>query len=356
MTMLSSHSYIRVIALFVVGFACLQGQSLLAQDASTLPVSVHVGVRTSFAHTDPQFTASSDRFLLDSARLFVSGNATKQIKLTLNTEYTGADNRIQVMDAIGQIEFSPKANIWMGRFLPPSDRANLNGPYFANHWGVYSDGVQDGFPGIFQGRANGVAYWGNFEKLGVSVGAFDGPTLTGENKVLAASRIQYDFWDAEPGYYMNGTYYGQKNILAIGVAGQAQGRRRSATSVDFLMERKVGAGGAFTVEGELAKYHLLGGYDARYANDQGGYVLASYLFPVESGPGRFQILGKYGKANFTKAFSAANPSYHQKTTEININYIIKEFDARVMVFFMDNRYNAVQQDSKRIGVGLQIQK
>jgi hypothetical protein len=330
--------------------------SLMAQDTTSIPVSVHIAARTSFAHTDFKTAASTDRFNLDSARLFIGGNATKEIKLQLNTEFTGADNKIQIMDAIGQITISPKVNFWVGRFLPPSDRANLYGPYFSNQWGVFSDGIQDGYPFIYQGRANGAAYWGNFDKFSFSFGGFDGPSLTGDNTVLAASRVQYDFWEAETGYYVDGTSYGKKNILAIGLAGQAQGRRRSAASFDFLMERKIAGGGAVTIESEFARYNLLGGYDPRYGTDQGGYILGAYLFPKVSGPGRFQVLGKYSKANFTDGFGTTNPSYHQKTTELNLNYLIKDFDARVMVFYQDSRFNAVQQDSKRIGVGLQLQK
>ena len=63
-----------------------------------------------------------------------------------NTEYNGATNDIGVIDAVAQISTSPKFNIWMGRFLPPSDRANLYGPYYSNHWAVYTDGIQDGYP------------------------------------------------------------------------------------------------------------------------------------------------------------------------------------------------------------------
>ena len=69
------------------------------------------------------------------------------------------------MDAVARIEASPKMNLWMGRFLPPSDRANLYGPYYANHWGVYTDGIQNGHPAIFQGRDNGVMSMGIVNKL-----------------------------------------------------------------------------------------------------------------------------------------------------------------------------------------------
>ena len=95
-----------------------------------------------------------------------------------------------------------------------------------------------------------------------------------------------DFWDPEAGYYLNSTYYGAKNLLAIGVAGQVQGSDNHAASVDFLLERKVGGGGAFTVESEYAKYDKLGGYNSQYGTDKGGYVLASYLFPPAMGMGQ----------------------------------------------------------------------
>ena len=91
-----------------------------------------------------------------------------------NTEYNGAGNDVDVLDAAAQFEFSDKFNVWVGRFLPPSDRANLYGPYYAHHWAVYTDGVQDGYPFIFQGRDNGAMYWGQFGKVKLSGGAFDG--------------------------------------------------------------------------------------------------------------------------------------------------------------------------------------
>ena len=63
------------------------------------------------------------------------------------------------------------------------------------------------------GRDNGIAYWGDFKQVKVSVGAFDGASLTGNPKILGAGRIQIDLWDQESGYYLNGTYYGGKDLL-----------------------------------------------------------------------------------------------------------------------------------------------
>lgn len=269
-----------------------------------------------------------------------------------NTEYDGPTNKIGVLDAVAQFEFSPHINIWAGRFLPPSDRANLYGPYYANQWGVYTDGIQDGYPFVFQGRDNGVLYWGDFaKKIKVSIGAFDGPTATGNRKILGAARVQIDFWDKEDGYYLNGTYYGDKNLLAVGGATQFQGGNTAAT-IDFLLEKKLPNNGVVSVESEYSNYNGLGGYQAAYSNSQGAYGLASYLFAKKVGIGQFQLLGKYAKADFTHG---TNVSYDQKTTEINVNYVIKQFKARVMTFYRDTRFNRVVPNFWQAGVGLQVQ-
>jgi hypothetical protein len=338
--------------------------SARAQGVTLPPITVGAGLRTSFAHTEPESGDGTDRFQLDDIRLYVNGSVTSKIKVMFNTAYgNGArdPNGVQVLDAAGRFEFSDKFNVWVGRFLPPSDRANLYGPYYAHHWAVYTDGIQDGYPFIYQGRDNGAAYWGQFGKVKLSGGAFDGATATSSDNLLVAGRAQVDFWDPEGGYYLNGTYYGDKNLLALGFAGQAQKAEaredaKNALSADFLLERKVGMGGAYTVEAEWARYHRLGGYNARYGKDDGAYVLASYLFPALVGQGRFEALAKYAYARFEEGITRLDADYHQKTTELNLNYVIKQFDARIMIFYHDTRFDlATRPDSKRIGVGLQLQ-
>jgi hypothetical protein len=328
---------------------------LRAQDAKLPPISVGAGLQTSFVHTEPEAGDSTDAFVLNSVRLYVSGSATSNIKFTFNTEYDGPGNHVTVLDAAARFEFSDKFNVWVGRFLPPSDRANLYGPYYAHHWAVYSDGVQDGYPFVATGRDNGAVYWGQFGKVKVSGGAFDGASATGDATLITAGRVQVDFWDAEPGYYLNGTFYGDKNILAIGAAGQVQGSDKKAFNVDFLLEKKVPGGGAFSVEAEYAKYDRLGGYDSHYGTDDGGYVLGSYLFPTPVGVGRFEVLGKFAAARFRDGVSLLDVDYKQKTSELSLNYVIKQFNARVMIFYKDTRFDAVKTNSKQVGVGLQVQ-
>lgn len=347
------------------------GSGLAQATEITIPtLDVGAGLRTSFVDSDTKGGAKSDDFTLDSIRLYVNGTVNDQIKLTFNTEYTNGSNssdpnfnKVNVLDALGRFEFSPKFNLWAGRFLPPSDRANLYGPYYANNISVYTDGVQDGYPATYGGRDNGVAYWGDFDKVKLSVGAFDVPSTTSGatptsngRDVVAAGRVQIDFWDKEPGYYLNGTYYGEKDILAVGVAGQMVNNSKKAYTGDFLLEKKVNGGGAFTIESEYAKYDGFGGYDANFAESNGGYGLVAYLFPKKIGIGKIQLLAKYAKADYSRGAALAN-DYNQETTEGDVNYVIKDFKARVGLFIRDTNYSqsATKADNTAIGVTLQLQ-
>ena len=168
------------VLLLLLGFLVLAPPSRAQVDLG--PVTVGAGLRTSFVHIAPDGGTSTDQFQLNDIRLYVNGPVYKDIKFMFNTDYDSVTNKVGVLDAVAQIEVSPEFNIWAGRFLPPSDRANLYGPFFAHEWYVYTDGIQDGYPFVFQGRDNGVVYWGTFaKKVKVSAGAFDGGTADRES-------------------------------------------------------------------------------------------------------------------------------------------------------------------------------
>ncbi len=370
---------------------------LYAQDPP--PVTLGAGLQTSFLHHKPADGDAVANFRLNSLRFYVNGQASDNISFMVNTDinYGGTlfvcpeggacgagfgnqGNEVQILDAVAQIGISDKFNIWFGRHLPPSDRANLYGPYYSHHWAVYSDSVQDGYPFIFQGRQNGATYWGQFGKVKLSAGVFDGSSTgvgNSSTNLMTAGRIQVDFWDPEAGYYLNGTYYGQRNLLAIGLAAQTQAgdvqpavigndgvlidslTTKMASTFDFLLERMTGGGSAVSIESELVRYNGLGGYPtvpgSAYQTLTGGFLLAAYLFPETSAPGQFEILGKYGIAKFSQDRNAAYPDFDQKTSEVNFNYILNEFNARLMIFFKNTDYSAVRMDDLQFGVGLQIQ-
>jgi hypothetical protein len=336
-------------------------------DISLPPITVGAGLESSFYACDracvyspgtvPAGDNSVDGFALNSIRLYVSGAVTDQIKFTFNTEYTGSGpsgtNTVGVLDAIGRFEFSDQLNIWAGRFLEPSDRANLAGPYYAQDWTPFADGVSDLYPSVATGRDNGIAYWGQFGILKVQVGAFDGESLnsavTDKSGVLTAARLTLDFWDPEPGYYLNATYYGEKDILALGVVGENE-NGKTEWNIDGLMEKKLPNLGVVSVDAEYLKDNGL----SSTTRSDGWFGLASYLFPQVIGIGKFQVLGKY--AQKTNDATALVPfSDKVKTTEANLNYIIKGFNARVGLYYVNQSDDLPNSSKKEYGLKLQLQ-
>jgi hypothetical protein len=349
---------------FATGAAMLVGGLQAAQaDISLPPITVGAGLQTNFYDCDkgcinspgtvPSGDSSVDGFALDSIRLYVNGAVTNQIKFTFNTEYTGSGtNTVGVLDAIGRFEFSDKFNIWAGRFLPPSDRANLYGPYYANNWAPYADGVADFYPDVATGRDNGVAYWGQFGILKVQAGAFDGQSLNSavadKSKILTAARLMLDFWDPEPGYYLNGTYYGDKDILSVGLVAQNQDSK-TVWNIDGLLEKKLPNLGVVSLEAEYLKDN---GLTAATPSD-GWYGLASYLFPQVVGIGKVQILGKYSHKSIDA--TSLTPSDEVKTSEVDLNYVIKGFNARVGLYFLDQKDDVSDLSKQEYGLKLQLQ-
>ena len=329
----------------------------LADEISLPPISIGAGVRTDFEYTDPTAGKKTDDFNLDSIRLYISGHVMDHISFMFNTEYEGSppagNNAVQVLDAVAQFSWGDEVNIWAGRFLPPSDRANLYGPYYANQWAVYRDGVQDGYPSTAVGRDNGVMYWGQFGMFKVAAGVFDVPSTVGTSNKVSSARVMVDLWDKEAGYYLNGTYYGEKDLLAIGIDGQSEDGNK-AYSADFLLEKKLPNAGVVNVESEWARYDHFGGYAGDTSD--GYYVLGSYLFPQVVGIGKFQPLVKYAHASYT---FDTGPTHNdtQRTVDVELNYIIKTFNARLSLYYLDVKYDhdVAGIDHKVVGLGLQLQ-
>ena len=331
-------------------------------DDSTPSVTVGGGIQSSYFHCEKACIdspgtpgspgGSVDGFAVDSVRLYINGNITGQLKMTFNTEYTGTGsepgaNKVAVLDAIARFEYSSAFNLWGGRFLPPSDRANFYGPYFANDWAPYADRVAAYYPNVFEGRDNGAAYWGDFGPLKVQAGVFDGESLnsavSAKNKLLGAARVMWDFLDKESGYYLNGTYYGDKDVLAVGLASQNEDGH-TGWNLDGLLDKRLGRAGVFTFEAEYQHDDGLAGP----APSHGWYALASLLFPRVLGWAKIQPLVKYSDKSYGSGYALTPistpsdgtvtptylPGYMLKTTEVDLNYIIEEFSARIGLYYL----------------------
>lgn len=312
-------------------------------------VSIGLGMRGSFSSVEdaaPNGTSRSQNFSLDSARIYLSGSLNKYIKGMLNTEKDIAGQGFQAIDANVQISVAPGVTIWAGRFLSPSDRANMAGPYYSLGGGYWS-GIASryGFNGGYIGRDDGVAVVGNVMdgKLAYAFGAFEGNTTfkiapvatstsshrTGSDGLMYAGRLQMDFWDAEPGYYGTGNYLGGKDILAIGIAGRAQKNGAysalatgdyASYSIDFLLEKKGVGPGALSIEVAGYDYDT----DDVYLMEQGRAYSAGigYIFDQKVGWGQLQPFVRYQK--FTPDNNVDTKKY-----DVGVNYIIDGYNAQI---------------------------
>ncbi len=141
------------------------------------PITVGAGLQTSYSGENVTNGDFVNTFALNHARLYVSGPVYGDtIKFMFNTDYDSVTNKIGVLDAVAQFAFSPHVQ-YLGRALSAAERSR------ESLWSVLrqrmgwsiTDGIQDGYPFVFQGRDNGVVYWGDFgKKMKVSVGGFDG--------------------------------------------------------------------------------------------------------------------------------------------------------------------------------------
>lgn len=291
--------------------------------------------------------ARSNDFSLDSARILLSGSLNQHIKGMLNTEKDIAGQGFQVIDANVQLELAPEFTIWAGRFLSPSDRANLAGPYYSLG-GDYWAGIASryGYNGGYIGRDDGIAAVGDLlgGRLKYAIGAFEGNrafqiapvasqigTRQGSDALMYAARLQYDFWDLEPGYYGTGNYLGKKDILAIGLAGRTQNNGAYSTtktgnyssySADFLLEKKGVGPGALSVEAAYYDYNT----GDVFLSEQGKAYSAGvgYIFNQKVGWGQFQPFVRWQKFNSDAASNSDTRKY-----DIGVNYIIDGYNAQV---------------------------
>jgi hypothetical protein len=340
-------------------------------------ISIGMGLRTDFTSTSngaPDGSRSND-FSLDSVRLYLGAALNDHIKATFNTE-RDADGHVQVLDGYAQFEFFEGANLWIGRMLPPSDRANLDGPYYLNSW-LYPMVSQ--YPAKFAGRDDGATLWGKLfeKKLVYAVGAYQGhnriagASNQGDN-LLYAGRVAYNFLDPEPNpaYYESSTYYGSVDVLTLAFAGQYEKNGVGTAAVkgdykswnaDLLFEKKFSIG-VITLEGAYYNYDtggvadVAGNFDgAGSTANVGGLVQGTgylagldYLIPTKVAWGQFQPFFRY--QDFDNDLNHGSSRQY----DVGVNYIISGHNARVSADFTENQGTAVASYNRFI-LGVQLQ-
>ncbi|MFP6613320.1 MAG: hypothetical protein VB835_13500, partial [Pirellulales bacterium] len=286
---------------------------------------------------------------------------------------------MRVLDAILKFDLGCNAHIWFGRFLPPSDRSNLSGPFYLNAWNFPF--VQLGYNNIFQGRDDGVALWGERGggRFKWSVGLFDGENLGGRDvagqpgvdNLEVAARVTLNLLDPEPGYYNSSTYYGEKDILAIGLAVQHRSAALATSdstnwNVDVLFEKALGNCGVLTLEGAYYEYNdnfgsapsggpVLNPVTGGTRQGDSHFLLASYLLPREvclaGYPGKWQVMARYQEYNHDAGVPVA------EQWDLQLNYIMFGHDARLSAVWseLDTTSGSAGALSNTFTLGAQVQ-
>ena len=269
------------------------------------------------------------------------------------------DGELALLDLIGKLDLHELFHLWLGRMLVPSDRANFSGVWFASAWNYpgryYGPSLSGGVNHFFgaplgprqgpYGRNDGATLWG--EVLGGVVKYYAGVyDLFGNQRPLLSGRVNLALFNPEPGYYHSSTYFGAKNILALGVSAQYQkqpnpGNAYAMISGDVLFERNLGESGTIDVEAAFYKY---------FANDTNYnyYALASYLTPGKIGAGALQPLVRLQQAK------PAGGGELWTIIDAQLGYVIEAYAAKIAWGYEYQHVETVR--SHALILGLQLQK
>jgi hypothetical protein len=215
----------------------------------------------------------------------------------------------------------------------------------------------NGYPSIYAGRADGAAVWGQVNKgqLKYQAGVFTTDPTVVIGQAIYALRMVFNFLDPEPGYYNSSTYYGSKDVLALGgavqykktvdPAGVLPDKKLAGFNLDLLFEKKIVGADVLTLEGAYYNFN-----QGNAAGSQGWsfYTLASWLFGTKAGPGRVQPMFRLQHAE-TPAGNATN------TVDGGLNYILDGHNAR-MALVVQNTSPPVGSSMTTVQLGIQIQE
>jgi hypothetical protein len=287
--------------------------------------------------------------------LHAGGKITKKIGVTLNLNANMADygtagggGAVALEDAIISFDLLDEFHVWAGHLLVMVDRDNSSGPFFMIPWN---------YPGFFgnhvgapaegpSGRNNGVNVWGDISGgvLTYFAGVYDNGNV--ESSPLFSGRLRLALLDKETGFWGNGSYFGDKDILSFDVGGQFQ-KHGSTTAagdkdytdinVDGLFEKKIPGGSWFTAD---AAYYHYGVNDGGVSNFY--YGLLAFASPTV-GVGNIQPMVRY-QGETVKANTGKNPW----NLDAAVAYLIKGPALRLNVTYSHTNFGTVMpgvQDS-----------
>jgi hypothetical protein len=243
-----------------------------------------------------------------------------------------------ILDAIAQIKVVDEFQVWIGQHIPANDRNNMNGPFFGNTWN-FGIAVEE-YPFDVGARDRGATAWGLIAggRLKYHASIVDLQPGRKIENARYAGRLTLHLLEPEAFYYNSGTYWGTKDVLAIGAVFQSQKGPSGVPNSDFsgfsfdaLFEKNTGDTGTFTVEAGYWNYEST---ENAYVVNQGtvdsGLGVAgpypgnafmgivSWLTADNIGPGKLQPNARIQYADWTT---------QQRTVfDLGLTYVIDGFN------------------------------
>ena len=359
------------IFLFLVSLPVLAAAGAKIKIDDTKFFQIGMGYRGSLTLTEDAATNGTDYSFnpaTNNMRLYTVSQVHKNIQVEYNTELTNAADTINVLDAVAKLDLGV-FDLWIGRQLPPSDRLNMDGPFYLNAAWAYPMIQSFGNQGQFGGRDDGIAIHGdaNGGKLEWAYGVFEG--LEGgadqEDNVRHTASLTYAFDDAEPGFYAGSTYFGAKKITTLnfamhheedGVGTATDQGDFTGYSVDALIERTLGNGAVVDLEGAYYDWDTDDTFDNTITQGDSFFVLASYLMPnkVSLGGigGQFQPYTRYQGYNRDMKNDTGSTGYTDRI-EAGVNYVIDGSNAKVTALWQQTE-DVTTVDKYVLGMQFQL--
>jgi hypothetical protein len=337
------------------------------EDASKKPIAINAWGRVGTRLQGLKDPKKLDHLAMDGdLELHFDGQATNEIGITGNlaavwpTSSGDTTGAVSMLDLILRFDITDPFHVWVGRMLVPSDRANFSGTWFEAPWYYPGTWIPGAFVGPREGpygRNDGATIWGQVEGglFKYYVSAFE---LDNGGKPLWSGRLNLSVINPEPGYYHSSTYYGGKDLLAIGVGAQfkkdgsalippatAAMPMPTATAVDdyalfnadVLFEKNLKDSGVLDLEGAIYKY--FGDYETFKFS---WLALASWMTPEKVGPGKIQPLVRFQQAK-PQSGDASN------SLEAQIGYVIADYGARLALGYQYTKTGSVKGNALYLG-------
>jgi hypothetical protein len=309
-------------------------------------------------NSDPK--ALNDVSATLTADLYAGGQINKMWKwlfAVTAADYGGAPGQpstvsMNVLDAIAGFTPIPEFQIYAGRMLVMADRYAPSGPWSMDEWtypGFFSaPGAPPAVPKAGPvGRDVGVTVWGaplgGHAKYYLGAYQLQDPALS----PLFSGRVQVSLLSPEPGWFHRATYYGDRDLVSVGIGGQMQ-KNGSVMAVpaamagmpppvpmlddyrevnaDLTVEKRFGDMGGISLEG--AYYNYQGTYQPWKWSMVGAIA---YNSPVVAGIGKFRPSFRFQQAQARQVTNTGEALDPTRVYDAQLTYSVMHWFTHVVI-------------------------